>query len=336
VNALPPRPVRRAIIDPLWIPLAAVILLLLVVVMLVGAILAPFTRRRRLLRAAVLAAVYVCMDVGLVLGAFWLWLRNPSRHRDERAWRAAHAALLGHALTQLKAAATWLFGYEIETIGRELDVRPDGVLLVLARHAGPGDSFSLVYLLVTRYGRIPRVVLKRALQWDPGLDVVLTRLRCYFLPSKSGAGEDRAGAVATMVAGMGPGEALLLFPEGGNWTPRRHRRAVLRLLRAGRREQARRASARTHVLPPKPGGTAAALSVRADTDVLVVAHCGLDTLVNPQQMWRALPLRQRPMRVRAWLHPAIEVPRTDEAVPAWLDDQWATIDQWVRTQPRHD
>jgi 1-acyl-sn-glycerol-3-phosphate acyltransferase len=336
VSWLPPRPVRRAVLDPLWIPLAAVLAVLLVPLIVVGVLLAPFTRRRRLLRASLLACVYLFIDAGLVLGSFWLWLRHPSRKRDDQAWRAAHAALLGWALAWLKGAAERLFGYRIETVGRELHLQPDGVLLVLARHAGPGDSFSLVYLLVNGYGRIPRVVLKRALQWDPGLDVVLTRLRCYFLPSKSGAGEDRAGAVAAMVADMGPGGALLLFPEGGNWTPRRHRRAVLRLLRAGRREQARRASARTHVLPPKPGGTAAALGVRDDTDVLIVAHAGLDTLVNPRQMWQALPLTRRPMRVRSWLHPAVEVPRAEQAIPAWLEEQWAQVDQWVRTQQHHD
>ena len=333
---LPPRLVRRTVVDPLWIPVAAVLAVVLLVVMIVGARAAPFTSRRRLLRTSMLACVYLYMDVGLVLGSFGLWLRNPRSRREDLAWRAAHAALLGRALSRLQAAAERLFGYRIDMVGAELAVRPDGVLLVLARHAGPGDSFSLVYLLVTRYGRVPRVVLKRALQWDPGLDVVLTRLRCYFLPSKSGAGEDRAGAVAAMVSDMGPGDALLLFPEGANWTPRRHRRAVVGLLRSGRREQARRARARSHVLPPKPGGTAAALSVRTDTDVLIVAHAGLDTLVNPRQMWQALPLRRRPMRVRAWLHPAADVPRTEQSIAPWLEDQWAAVDQWVSTQPQHD
>jgi 1-acyl-sn-glycerol-3-phosphate acyltransferase len=336
VSWLPPRAVRRAVIDPLWVPVALIVAMALLIIMIVAALLAPFSKRHRLLRAAALGCVYLYLDVELVIKSFALWLRHPSRKRDNLAWRAAHAALLGRSLSGLMVAAEKLFGYQVDTVGRELALRPDGVLLVLARHAGPGDSFSLVHLLISRYGRIPRVVLKRALQWDPGLDVVLTRLRCYFLPSKSGAGEDRAGAVASMVADMVPGEALLLFPEGGNWTPRRHRRAVLRLLRAGRREQARRASARTHVLPPRPGGTAAALSVREDTDVLVVAHAGLDTLVNPRQVWQALPLKQRPMRVRGWLHQASTIPRSERAIPLWLDAQWALVDQWVGTQQHHD
>lgn len=316
--------------------MAAALVIILLLLVLLGAVLAPFTRRHRVLRLSLLAVLYVGLDVWLVLASFGLWLRRPGRERDEAAWRAAHAALLGRALDRLSAAAGTLIGFRVELIGRDVHLRPDGPLLVLARHAGPGDSFSLVHLLVTRYQRIPRVVLKQALQWDPGLDVVLTRLRCYFLPSRSGAGEDRTAAVADMVAELGRGDALLLFPEGGNWTPRRHRRAVLRLRRSGRAEQARRASARTNVLPPKPGGTSAALSVRADTDVLVVAHTGLDTLVSPGRMWQALPLEDRPMRIRAWLHDAEQIPRDEKGILHWLDQQWAAVDQWVGTQPRVD
>jgi 1-acyl-sn-glycerol-3-phosphate acyltransferase len=205
-------------------------------------------------------------------------------------------------------------------------------VIVLARHAGPGDSFTLVHLLLTGYHLRPRVVLKRALQWDPGLDVVLTRLSCYFLPSDTGSGEDRAAAVATMTDGLRGGDALLLFPEGANWTPRRHRRAVLRLLRAGRTRRAARAREQTHVLPPRPGGALAAITARTDTDVLVIAHCGLDDLVNPGQMWKAIPLVARPMRIRPWLHPAATIPREADAAHAWLEEQWAQVDQWIHTQ----
>jgi 1-acyl-sn-glycerol-3-phosphate acyltransferase len=234
------------------------------------------------------------------------------------------------------AAARRLFGFEVVIVGREPAIVAGQPLVVLARHAGPGDSFTLVHLLITRYHRNPRVVVKQMLQWDPGLDVMLTRLRSHFLPSSTGAGDDHAQAVADLASQLGPADALLLFPEGGNWTPRRHRRAIVRLLRAGHRARAKRASARQHVLPPRPGGTIAALAARTDTQVVVLAHAGLDTPVNPQQMWHALPLRHRPMRVRASLHPASTVPRDDDAIRNWLDDQWADVDQWINTQPRHD
>lgn len=329
---VPPRAVRRAVIDPLWLPCAAALLVVLAAVLVIAAVLAPVTRKRRLLRVTVFALVYVCLDVNLMLCAWWYWLRNPRWRRDVAAWHARHSALLGRALTRLVSLAGTVFGYRVELIGRDLMLAPVNPLVVLARHAGPGDSFTLVHLLINTLHRNPRVVLKRALQWDPGLDVVLSRLNCYFLPSASGAGDDRALAVAELVSQLTEDDALLLFPEGGNWTPRRHRRSVLRLLRAGHRERARQVSARSHVLPPRPGGTSAALAVRPDTDVLVIAHTGLDVLVNPRQMWEALPLRNRPMRIRGWLHEAAEVPRDDQSIQHWLDEQWSLVDRWIDTQ----
>jgi 1-acyl-sn-glycerol-3-phosphate acyltransferase len=333
---VPPRPVRRIVVDPLWLPIALVIGLLLGIVVLFSGLLAPITRKRRLLRVACIACIYLYIDVRLVFAAGWLWLRHPRRATRDADWTRRHAQLLGRALDQLMAAARRLFGYEVVLIGRELRIEQQHPLVVLARHAGPGDSFTLVHLLLTTYHRVPRVVLKEALQWDPGLDVVLNRLDSYFLPSKSGAGEDRAAAIADIVGTLVAGDALLLFPEGGNWTPRRHRRSVIALRRAGHVRAARRADARAHVLPPHPGGTVAALTARDDTDVLVIAHAGLDTLVNPGQMWAALPLTDRPMRIRAWLRPAAEVPRHEGAITPWLDEQWAEVDQWVDTEQRHD
>ena len=324
------------VVDPLWLPVALAIGVLLAVVILISALVAPISPRRRVLRVACLGCVYLYMDVRLMLVAFGWWLRYPRAGQHDAAWTRRHAELLGRALDQLMAAARRLFGYEVALVGKELRIEHHHPLVVLARHAGPGDSFTLVHVLVNTYRRVPRVVLKQALQWDPGLDVVLTRLDCCFLPSTSGAGEDRAAAIAEIVRSLVPGDALLLFPEGGNWTPRRHRRSVINLRRAGHVRRARQASARTHVLPPRPGGTVAALTARADTDVLVVAHAGLDTLVNPGQMWSALPLTDRPMRIRAWLWPAAEVPREEVTITSWLDDQWANVDQWVSTEQRHN
>ncbi|HEU5268389.1 MAG TPA: 1-acyl-sn-glycerol-3-phosphate acyltransferase [Jatrophihabitans sp.] len=329
---VPPRAVRRVVLDPLWVPLAAALVVVLSAVLLLAGVCVPFGRKHRLLRVTAFALVYVYLDVGLMLSGGWYWLRSPRRHRDVAAWHARHSALLGRALSTLMSVAGTLFGYRVELVGRDLMLDPVDPLVVLARHAGPGDSFTLVHMLITTLRRNPRVVLKRVLQWDPGLDVVLTRLDCYFLPSSSGAGEDRAVAVAELVSQLTPDDALLLFPEGGNWTPRRHRRSVLRLLRAGQRERARQVSARSHVLPPRPGGTSAALAVRPDTDVLVIAHTGLDVLVNPRQMWEALPLQNRPMRIRGWLHQAAELPRDDASIQRWLDEQWALVDRWIDTQ----
>jgi 1-acyl-sn-glycerol-3-phosphate acyltransferase len=343
---VPPRLIRRAFIDPLWIPLAAAFIVLFTLALAVAALLIPITPRRRALRLSALAITYLLLDVALMLGCLGLWLADPRPGRDDQRWRRRHASLLGWALSVLLAAAARFLGFRVELEASDqlrptpppnedgerptqLAQMPQAPLLVLARHAGPGDSFLLVHLLIATFDRCPKVVLKRALQWDPGLDVILTRLACYFLPSRSGAGDDRVAAVAELARGLVESDALLLFPEGGNWTPRRHRRAVAHLLRSGHRRRARAARELTHVLPPRPGGAVACLASRPDLDVLVVAHRGLGDLVNPMQMWRAIPLRERSMTIRPHRYRAAEVPREDAAALHWLDARWAEIDAWV-------
>lgn len=328
----PPRVVRRVVVDPLFLPFAGLLALALLGVIAVATLLAPLTPRRRVLRFARLVLAYLRLDTTLLLRSALLWLRSPVRIglEAERRWTAAHTELLHDALERLLAVAGSTVGFSVEVDERS-PVPPRGrhPLAVLARHAGPGDSFTLVWLIVHRLGRTPRVVLKDVLLWDPGLDVVLTRLSCCFLSSRSGAGDDNTAAVAALAARLGPDDALLLFPEGGNWTPARHRRALRRLFRSGRRRAARRAASMRHVLPPRPGGTAAVLTTRPDAEVLVVAHGGLDELTSPGAVWKALPVDRTPMRVRWWQVPHDELPRAEHDVEPWLTGQWQRVSDWV-------
>jgi 1-acyl-sn-glycerol-3-phosphate acyltransferase len=335
---LPPRWVRRCLLDPLWVPLALLLSALFAVLggltwldgLLIGR---GRPVRGKVWRLAWLASLYLALDLVMLLGCFWLWLARPFRRAD---WLPAHQSLLRWCLDRLRIASEALVGFTV-LLDRPLPPpRPDSPvpLLVLARHAGPGDSFALVHLIASELDRCPRVVLKAALQWDPGLDVLLNRLRAYFVPSRSGAGEDRTEPLIELASGLDGNDALLLFPEGGNWTPRRHRRAVRRLWRAGRRRAARSAQDNDHVLPPRPGGVLACLQARPDAEVLVVAHAGLDTLVSPSLIWRAVPLEDRPMRISWWHHSGAMIPPDEAGQLDWLARQWDRIEEWVVSHSR--
>lgn len=321
---LPPRPVRRLIIDPLWLPVTAILAALLAVVALLAAIAIPVTPRRRVLRLAMFGLSYLVLDVALLLGCFVLWMR-PERER----WDDDHCRLLQWVLDRLQEAGRRWIGFEVRVEDAPTDRPPPGPVIVLARHAGPGDSFTLVRLVLTRYRRRPRVVVKAALQWDPGVDVMLNRLSGCFIPSRSGAGEDVADRLSDMAAGLSDYDALIIFPEGGNWTPHRQRRAVRHLWRTGRRRAARHAERMHRVLPPRPAGTLACLDARPDAHVVVVAHAGLDLMVSPDQVWRALPLHDRPMRVSWWCVAPPERGEQQSSAEDWLDRQWRRVDDWV-------
>jgi 1-acyl-sn-glycerol-3-phosphate acyltransferase len=330
----PPVLVRRLVIDPLWIPVAAAGVLLFLLAAWVAAAMAPMSLRRRLPRLAVFGALYLAVDAGLLICCAGLWVRHPlPARRDELCWSHAHEALLRKALSLLVAAARPLLGFTIE-----LEEPPDAhritgkPLLVLARHGGPGDSFALVELLMSRYRRRPAIVLKDTLRWDPGLDVLLSRLPSCFVGRGEGRtrpGRSAQARIAELARNMRADDAILLFPEGGNWTPHRHRAAIARLRRAGRRKAAAEAAGNPNVLPPQPAGLLACLRERPDLDVAVVAHTGLDELVSPALMWRALPVSDQPMTVRWWREEASNLPASDNGRCEWLRIQWAIVDAWI-------
>jgi 1-acyl-sn-glycerol-3-phosphate acyltransferase len=333
----PPRPVRRLVVNPILLLAEVVLAAVLVPVIGIAELVAPLTWLRRVLRVARFALAYLRLDAWLVLAGAGLWLRHPL-HRGTTAparWTEENCRLLRRALRQLLAVAESTVGFRLEVDpDRSPETSAGRPLLVVARHAGPGDSFALVWLVLDRLRRTPRVVLKDVLLWDPGLDVALTRLAGCFLSSRSGAGDDNTDRVAALTASLGPGDALLLFPEGGNWTTRRHRSAVRRLLRTGRGRAARRAAARPCVLPPRPAGTAAVLDARPDAEVVVVAHAGLDRLTDHARVWRSLPFDATLMRVHWWAVPREDVPHDSDQVPGWPDEQWDRVARWVAPPAR--
>jgi len=321
--------IRRAVIDPAWVPVALVLSALLLAAGLAGTMALPLSRRRRPLRLGLFGAFYLLVDACLVICCAALWLRHPlPQRRDPDRWSRAHLRLLGRALSLLLAAAGRLLGFEVDV------QEPPGVLaisgrplLVMARHGGPGDSFALADLLLTRYQRRPAIVLTEKLRWDPGLDVILSRLpSCFIRSGEGGAAPERMAELARQLQ---PDDAILLFPEGGNWTPGRYLRAIGRLRKAGSHQAAADAEGNPNVLPPQPTGLLACLRSRPDLDVAIVAHTGLEDLVTPAMIWRALPVYGRPMVIRWWHEPAAAMPDNDPGRRDWLRLHWAIVDSWI-------
>jgi hypothetical protein len=145
--------------------------------------------------------------------------------------------------------------------------------------------------------------------------------------------EQEVGALAT---GLDDNDAFVIFPEGGNFTPRRRVRAIARLRDRGLRELATRAENLRNVLPPKPGGLLAAIDAAPDAGVIFVAHTGLDRMLTVSDVWRELPMDKQ-LVMRFWSVPPEEVPVGEEARIVWLYDWWARIDAWIeehRPAPR--
>ena len=235
------------------------------------------------------------------------------------------------------------------TIGRILDVRvaleagsatreqlaTSNGLVILARHCGPGDSLFIAWLLVVYYRLRLRVVLRAVLRLEPTIDLAGDELPlCFIGPSRRRS----RGCIQILAASMSTGDALLLFPEGGNFSRPRWQHAVATLSAGNasdqsRSDQARRARGRTYTLPPHPGGVLAALTGAPTADVLLLAHSGFARDGRDRPWWR-LPVH-RTFVVRTALAPCATVPREAVALSTWLDTAWSEVDMWVHRHVAH-
>jgi 1-acyl-sn-glycerol-3-phosphate acyltransferase len=339
---LPSRWVRRLLLDPLvwffgfWLLVLA--LPYLVLLLLVLSFVLP--GKWRLLRITGFAIVYLVLEVVLMPIALGAWvLAGFGRSLGEPHWIEFHYRVLDYALRLLFWFGSRQFSLTVTTDGPALpgdDNDPtttEHPLLVLSRHGGPGDSFLLVHEILSWSGRRPRIVLKDTLQLDPMIDIYLNRVPTRFLDPRSMTQGASLAAIAELAATMRRNDALLIFPEGANVTPRRRLRAIERLRASGRMEAAQRAERIVHLMPPRPGGVHAALIANPDVHVVVVAHTGLDRLATVGDIWREVPMAKA-LHLRWDAVPASEVPTSQDGIADWLLDEWEQMDAWVDSHQR--
>jgi 1-acyl-sn-glycerol-3-phosphate acyltransferase len=328
---LPPPALRRLVLAPAVIVATVLTITGLPVLLLVAAAASTVLPGRwRPLRLLWMLLLHLVLEsVGLVM-LFGLWVASGFgwRIRSPR-FQLAHYAMVRWYLN--------LVFWECERVLHvrvNVEVPPptsyDGrPLLILSRHAGPGDSFLVVHALVNWYAREPRIVLKDTLQWDPLIDVLLNRLPNRFIRPGPGRSADIVERqVGELARNLDENDAFVIFPEGGNFTEHRRKRAIERLRRKGLIDEAERAEQLRHVMAPKPGGVLAALTNANDADVVFVAHTGIEHMVTVLDVWRELPM-DTAIEMRWWLVPAAEVPQDREARIDWLFDWWQQIDDWI-------
>jgi len=333
-----PARLARRVVGPLVLVLAFTLTLaLLPLLALVAAVASRWLPGHwRGLRLLGFALVGLAVELAALIAAAALWVASGFgwRLRSE-AFVRAHYHVLRVGLGAIVQAAQWLFRLRLETDEVSWSPLDDGVpgstnaMVVMSRHAGPGDSLLLMDTLMNRdHLRRPRVVMKDTMALDPVVDVYFHRLPAAFIDPTPGDGNDVGAVIAALAGGLEVEDALLIFPEGGNFTRRRRRRAIDRLRERGHASYADQAEEMRHVLPPKPGGVTAALDAAPHADVVFVAHTGLEHIVTARDAWRELPV-DKTLHLRWWFYPTADVPVEHEDRLAWLYDRWADIDAWI-------
>jgi len=319
---------RRLVLAPALIALTVLLLTTIPLWLLAATVLSPVVPGHlRPLRLLSLLLMHLVLESLLLVELFGLWLASGFGVFVRRPFfERIHYDLVQAYLVVFFREARRVARLKIVTEGAAPDAFPGEPLLVCCRHAGPADSFTLMYALMHWYSREPRVVLKETLAWDPAIDVVLHRLPNRFISGRGG--ERLEEQVGELARNLDADDAFVIFPEGGNFTPERRQRGIDKLRRLGLESMARRAERMENVLAPRPGGLLAALDAAPEADVVLVAHTGLDHLTTVRDVWRELPMDKQ-IIMRWWRVPRDEIPVDREARIDWLFSWWERIDQWV-------
>lgn len=325
--------IRRPLTVTVWLLLSVACLVLSPLLLLLAAIAGAVLRRPQPLIMTKLVIAYFAHELATLVacGGLWvisgggLWMRTrPLQHAHWRLLRWFVHGLAALALSVLDIDVAPESSPEAaEALG---DDRP---LLIFSRHAGPGDTVLLIDQLLSRHFRRPSVVFKQTLTLDPCVDLIAHRLPHAVLDTDKR--EQSEAQIEETAEKLGARGALLLFPEGGNFTPQRRRDALVSLRRRGRPRAAAKAQELAHVLPPRSRGALAALRGNPHADVIFAAHTGLGLAAFPRELWHDMP-SGRTLRTRAWLVPSSDRPTDPDEQVTWLFDWWKRIDEWIDEQ----
>lgn len=213
-----------------------------------------------------------------------------------------------------------IYGMKVEADG--LENLAQGPMVAFVRHVSPFDNLVPSVFVADLYGVRLRWVMNHSLMRDPCIDILGNRLPNAFV---TGLVRDIRN-VRSLASGLGPQDGVLIYPEGGLFSPK-NRQRLLDKLRAARDPGYEQAAAFRNVLPPRLGGPLALLEANTDADVVFIVHTGLED-AQYRKLLSGSFVGAR-LRVHAWRVPASEVPTDRKARGAWLFEQWTKADGWI-------
>jgi 1-acyl-sn-glycerol-3-phosphate acyltransferase len=326
---VPPTLVRRVVVAPIVVLVDLAIVAVSPLLALLAAVASPLTGGAwRPLRVVAIVVSWAALHLAATLACLALWVarrlrgagRSEHSHHEVLRWFVSH---INRSITRIARVRVHVTGSAEAEEALSARRRP---AIVLSRHAGEGDSMLVLHALLCRYRRRPRVVLHEGLQLDPLLDVLGHRLHYRFVDPRGG---DIEGEIVAMSRGLGGEDAVLIFPEGGNFSHERRARGIERLARAGHHDEAAKARRMEHVSAPRPGGALAAVEGAPDADVIFVGHVGIPT--GAGDLWRLL-LAERTVELRMWVARAQDIPPGHDERIDWLFSWWLTLDRWIDEQ----
>lgn len=324
---VPSRSVRALVLTPITFAGALVVTILSPLLHLVLAAIDIVDRRRwRFTRIVGLGIAFCVVELfGLVM-AFLLWVASGfGVWMQTSLIQSLHRKVFSIWLELITRAIKTFIGFEFVFPSEDI---PPGPLLVLSRHAGPGDALLIARALIHDHDRRLRMLGTTRLLWDPFFNHLVNRMPFYFCEPESRDVEGELAAIRNAAATIEEDGAMIVFPEGGNYTPKRHATALGRLRERGQHERLKRAERMRHVLPPRTTSTLTAVTSAPDAHVIVVAHVGLDDLLSLRDIWAHVPINRT---VKATFWDGFDGNRPDghAEMVDWLYSQWEEVDAWI-------
>ncbi len=325
---MPPLAVRRAVLAPAVLAVEVLLVLVSPLLLMLAVLASPLFGRWRPLRMLTIVLSFVVYHAGASVACLWLWVTSGlGRRLTTEPTQRAHYAVLRWFVQGIYATVVRYAHVDVHVSeSREVEEaltearRP---VVVLSRHAGEGDTLLVVEHLIGRYDRWPRVVMNEALRLDPLIDVLGHRLPNRFVDPRGG---DTEVEIAAMASDLDDRSAVLIFPEGGNFSERHRERGIERLEEAGLAEEAEWARSMSHMAAPRPGGALAAIAAAPEADIVFVGHIGFPSSLG--EVWRLLPHDQT-VEMRLWKVAAGDLPEDHDERIDWLFGWWRTLDEWV-------
>ena len=328
----PPRWVRRLFITPLVFAAGLILTLSAPLLHVFAAVLdLIFDRKRfRLSRFVGIGLAFCATEVFGLFTLFTVWVGSGfGRWMDRPFWVRANMVLTGQYMELITRALRFFLGfrfsYTFEPFPRD---RP---VILLSRHAGPGDAFLIMRVILRDGKRRPMFIGAAKLQWDPFLDIAGERLGFHYLLRSSTDPQADLRSIRALAESLGGNDTLGIFPEGGNVTPGRRQHRIDSLGAKGRDDLVRVAESLRHTMLPRSGGVVAAMDGAPEAVVLVLAHAGLDDLCGFGDLWNAVPLG-REVVAHSWTVLPEDRPSDSQAVAAWLCREWQKVDDWIGEQ----
>lgn len=333
IESLATRWGRRAVTIPTTFVLTTAFTVLVPAVLPLLVVIDLILRRRfGMTRTAIFFLSFLWCEAMGILAAGCLWIAFLGR--SSQAFVRANSRFQAIWVQTIFSSARALFGMRLSVEG-SAPLPGNLPLLVFVRHASTVDTGLPIVLLSYPLRYQLRYVLKRELLFDPCVDIVGQRIPNRFV-RRGDRTIDEVERVVGLYEDLSPNDAIIIFPEGTRFSPRKREEALTQLRKRGPSRALELAKSLQHTLSPLRKGALALLEKNPGCDLVVIAHRGLERATSFAAFTRGTLVGAN-LDVRISHVPFESLPKEPAAQEELLAKLWHEVDEFAsgrKNQPQ--